>query len=258
MTRPGPANPADLDFCVDLAREAGQLTLEWYRGRDFSIDHKHDGSPVTAADLAVEALMRERLNTAYPNDSVLGEEHPDTAGASDRAWVIDPIDGTKAFMKGVPLFANLLALVDEHGPAVGVIHLPALGETVWAGRGLGAFHNGEPCRVNDHGGLDGAFVCTSGFGYWPEGALSSLLDSPVKLRTWGDAYGYALVATGRVEAMVDPEAFAWDLAPIAVVIAEAGGCFSAFDGRTGGDVWSSGSAVATNNRIHDDLVALFQ
>ena len=202
--------------------------------------------------------MRERLNAAYPNDSVLGEEHPDTSGASGRSWVIDPIDGTKAFMKGVPLFANLLALVDEHGPAVGVIHLPALGETVWAGRGLGAFHNGEPCRVNDHEGLDGAFVCTSGFGYWPDGALSSLFDSPVKLRTWGDAYGYALVATGQVEAMVDPEAFAWDLAPIAVIIAEAGGCFSAFDGRTGADVWSSGSAIATNNRIHEDLVALFR
>ena len=257
MAQSRTADPADLDFCVELAQEAGQLALEWYRG-DFTVDHKHDGSPVTAADLAVETLMRERLGAAYPNDSVLGEEHPDTSGASGRTWVIDPIDGTKAFMKGVPLFANLLALVDEHGPAVGVIHLPALDETVWAGRGLGAFYNGEPCRVNDHEGLEGAFVCTSGFGYWPETALPPLLESPVGLRTWGDAYGYALVATGRVEAMIDPEAFAWDLAPIAVVIAEAGGCFSAFDGRTGADVWSSGSAIATNNRIHDDLVALFQ
>ena len=257
MTRLGTANPADLDTCVEIAREAGQLTLEWYRGSAFSIDHKHDGSPVTAADLAVETLMRERLNDTFPNDSVLGEEHPDTSGTSGRTWVIDPIDGTKAFMRGVPLFANLLALVDEHGPAVGVINLPALGETIWAGRGLGAFHNGEPCRVNDREGIDGAFVCTSGFGYWPDAALRVLLDSPVKLRTWGDAYGYALVATGQVEAMVDPKAFPWDLAPIAIIIAEAGGSFSAFDGRTGADVWSSGSAIATNSRIHGDLLALF-
>ena len=257
MTQHQAADPADLDFCVELAREAGQLTLEWHRG-GFSIDHKRDGSPVTTADLAVETLIRERLGAAYPNDSVLGEEHPDTSGGSGRAWVIDPIDGTKAFTKGVPLFANLLALVDEHGPAVGVINLPVLGEMVWAGRGLGAFHNGEPCHVNDHEGLEGAFVCSSGFGYWPDVALRALLDSPARLRTWGDAYGYALVATGRVEAMVDPEAFAWDLAPIAVIIAEAGGCFSAFDGRVGADVWSSGSAIASNNRIHDELVALFQ
>ena len=254
---PAPANPADLDVCVAIAQEAGKLTLESYGGTGFSIDHKLDGSPVTAADLAAETLMRERLNTVFPDDSVLGEEHPDTSGTSGRTWVIDPIDGTKAFMKGVPLFSNLLALVDEHGPAVGVIHLPALGETISAGRGLGAFLNGEPCGVNDHEGLDGSYVCTSGFGYWPDAALSALLDSPVKLRTWGDAYGYALVATGRAEAMIDPEAFPWDLAPIAVIISEAGGSFSTFDGRTGPDVWSSGSAVATNNRIHQELLALF-
>lgn len=258
MPRPSPANQSDVDICVETAREAGQLTLDWYRTSAYSIDHKQDGSPVTAADLAVETLMRERLDAAFPNDSVLGEEHPDTSGSSGRTWVIDPIDGTKAFMKGVPLFANLLALVDEHGPAVGVINLPALDEMIWAGRGLGAFFNGEPCRVNDHEGLDGAFVCTSGFGYWPEDALPSLLGSPVKLRTWGDAYGYALVATGRVEAMIDPEAFPWDLAPIAVIISEAGGGFSAFDGRTGADVWSSGSAIASNNRVHQDLLALFR
>ncbi len=252
-----PASRADLDTCVAIAQEAGRLTLEWFSGTGLFVDHKQDGSPVTAADLAAEALIRERLGFAHPNDSVLGEEHPDTLGTSGRTWVIDPIDGTEAFTKGVPLFSNLLALVDEHGPAVGVINLPALGETISAGRGLGAFLNGEACRVNDHGSLNEAYVCTSGFGYWPETALSALLNSPVKLRTWGDAYGYALVATGRAEAMIDPEAFAWDLAPIAVIIAEAGGTFSAFDGRTGSDVWSSGSAVATNSRIHADLLALF-
>ena len=255
-TGPTPADPADLEICVQIAREAGELTLESYRRKGLSIDVKGDGSPVTAADLAAETLMRERLNAAFPDDAVLGEEHPDTSGISGRTWVIDPIDGTKAFMKGVPLFSNLLALVDEHGPAVGVINLPALGETICAGRGLGAFLNGEPCGVNDHEGLAGSYVCTSGFSYWPDAPLYALLETPVKLRTWGDAYGYALVATGRAEAMIDPEAFPWDLAPIAVIISEAGGSFSTFGGRTGPDVWSSGSAVASNSRIHAELLAV--
>ena len=243
-------------MCVRIAREAGELTLESYRREGLEVGVKADGSPVTAADLAVETLMRERLAAAFPDDSVLGEEHPDTSGATGRTWVIDPIDGTKAFMKGVPLFSNLLALVDEHGPAVGVINLPALGETVCAGRGLGAFWNGEPCGVNDHEGLAGAYVCTSGFSYWPEAPLSALLEAPVRLRTWGDAYGYALVATGRAEAMVDPQAFPWDLAPVAVVVSEAGGAFSTVDGRTGPEVWCSGSAVASNGRVHAELLAV--
>jgi len=256
LDHPAPADLTDLDACVVIAEEAGRLTLESYREANLSVEHKLDGSPVTSADLAAETLMRERLSAAFPDDSVLGEEQPDTSGTSGRTWVIDPIDGTKAFTRGVPLFSSLLALVDEHGPAVGVIHLPVLGETVCAGRGHGAFFNGEPCRVNDHEGLTGAYVCTSGFGYWPDAALSALLESPVRLRTWGDAYGYALVATGRAEAMIDPEAFPWDLAPIAVIISEAGGTFSTLDGRTGPEVWRSGSAVATNSRIGQELRAV--
>lgn len=232
------------------------MTLEAFGKVGLSVDTKGDGSPVTAADLAAETLMRNRLGAAFPDDAVHGEEHTDTLGTTGRTWVIDPIDGTKAFVKGVPLFANLLALVDAHGPAVGVINLPALGETISAGRGLGAFLNGEPCRVNAHDGLADAYVCTSGFSYWRNSPLSALLETPVRLRTWGDAYGYALVATGRAEAMIDPEAFPWDLAPVAVIISEAGGTFSTFDGRSGADVWSSGSAVASNSRIHAELLGV--
>jgi histidinol phosphatase-like enzyme (inositol monophosphatase family) len=245
-------------IAVEIARAAGELTLEWFRDDALTVDQKGDGSPVTAADLAAESLMRERLRSRFPDDAVIGEEHQDTGGTSGRTWVIDPIDGTKAFTKGVPLYSNLLALVDEHGPAVGVINLPALGDTVWAGRGRGAFHNGDRCRVSDHGTLDGAYVMTSGFGYWPDAALAAVLDSPLVFRTWGDGYGYTLVATGRAEAMIDPLANPWDVAPIAVIIPEAGGCYSTFDGDRSDDAWKTGSGVATNGVVHDALLDLWR
>lgn len=257
MPEAPPADPALVDHAVHIARAAGELTLQWFRHADLAVDHKGDGSPVTEADLAAERLMRDELAAAFPDDAIIGEEHPDAAGTSGRTWVIDPIDGTKAFTKGVPLYSNLLALVDEHGPAIGVINLPALGETVWAGRGLGAFHNGTPCRVSDHASLAGAYVMTSGFGYWPSGALEAVLASPAIFRTWGDAYGYSLVATGRAEAMIDPLANPWDVAPIAVIIPEAGGRYSTFDGDDGPDAWRTGSGVGTNGAIHADLLGLW-
>ncbi len=253
---PPPADPELLDFAVALAREAGTLTLEWFQSTELTVDHKHDGSPVTAADLAAETLIRERIAEEFPADGILGEEHGDREGTSNLTWVIDPIDGTKAFTRGVPLYSTLLALVDEHGPAIGVIHLPGLDETVWAGRGLGCFRDGEPCRVSERATLDGAAVMTSGFGYWPDQMLQRVLSSPTLLRTWGDAYGYALVATGRAEAMVDPLANPWDVAPIAVIIAEAGGRFSTLDGSEGPEAWRGGSGVATNGKIHDPLIGL--
>jgi histidinol phosphatase-like enzyme (inositol monophosphatase family) len=242
---------------VEITRAAGELTLEWFRNAALAVDHKADGSPVTAADLAAETLIREQLRERFPDDAVIGEEHQDTTGTSGRTWVIDPIDGTKAFARGVPLYSNLLALVDEHGPAIGVINLPALGETVWAGRGRGAFLNGDPCRVSDQASLAGAYAMTSGFGYWPDDALLAVLRSPMIFRTWGDAYGYALVATGRAEAMIDPLANPWDVAPMAVIIPEAGGRYSTFDGDDGPDAWRTGSGVGTNGAVHDALLGLW-
>lgn len=251
------ANQSEVDFCVATAKEAGQATLNWYQSQAFSVSQKADGSPLTEADLAAETLIRQRINAAFPNDSVQGEEQAATTGTSKRTWIIDPIDGTKAFAAGVPLFANLLALVDEHGLAAGVINLPALGETIWAGRGLGAHWNNEPCQVSNRQEKEGALVCTSGFGYWPQPQLHRLLKSPVRLRTWGDAYGYALVATGRAEAMIDPEAFSWDLAPIQLIIAEAGGHFTTFNGESSPDVWKSGSGFASNGHCHQQLLSLW-
>ncbi len=250
------ADSDDLRIAVEIARAAGDLTLRHFGSPDLAVEHKGDGSPVTEADLGAEEFIRERLATIFPGDAVTGEEHQDTAGGSGRTWVIDPIDGTKAFTRGVPLYSTLLSLVDEHGPVIGVIHLPALDETVWAGRGLGAFHNDDPCRVSERTGPDGAYLCTSGTGYWPPGMLQRVIDSPFVVRTWGDAYGYALVATGRAEAMVDPQAYPWDVAGVAVIIAEAGGRFTTLAGRSGPDAWRDGSGVATNGFVHDEVLAL--
>ncbi len=248
-----PTDPALVEFAIDMALEAGRLTLEWFATDSLPIDHKSDGTPVTAADLAAEKLIRDRIADRFPDDSVLGEEHPDTSGSSGRTWVIDPIDGTKAFTHGVPLYSNLIALIDEAGPAVGVINLPALGEVVAAGRGIGATHNGVACHVSSRNEISGAYLCTSGTSYWRRQSLINVLDSDCVVRTWGDAYGYALVATGRAEAMVDPQAHPWDIAPMAVIIPEAGGEFTNTTGQPG---WRGGSGVATNGHLHQPILDL--
>ena len=250
---PPPVVQSLLDEAVTLARDAGRLTLEWFRSPDLAVDDKQDGSPVTAADRAAERFVRERLAAAHPHDTIVGEEEADFEGSSGRRWIIDPIDGTKAFTHGVPLYATLVAFEDEHGPALGVIELPALGETIYAGRGLGCFCNGTPARVSDRDSIRGSYLTTSGFDYWAEKALAAVRASGMFMRTWGDGYGYALVATGRVEAMVDPVAAAWDVAAMPVIIGEAGGKFTDFAGVTRLD---GGSGLATNGRLHDEVLEL--
>jgi histidinol-phosphatase len=218
-------------------------------------ERKQDGSVVTAADRAVEDRIREVLTGARPGDTILGEEHGETTGAGGRRWIIDPIDGTKAFTCGVPLYSNLLALEDEHGIAVGVVHLPALGETVWAGRGLGCWSEQGRARVSTHPRLAGAYVMSSSFSHWAPGRVTALEAAGAVLRTWGDGYGYALVATGRVAAMVDPTVEPYDIGPMPVLMAEAGGRFTDLDGDPGIE---AGSGVATNGHVHDELLSLLR
>ena len=252
------ADPIDsdlLDFAVATLRKAGALTLEHFRHPELDVDRKGDGTPVTIADREAERFVRELIEDAHPDDGILGEEEPEKIGTSGRRWIVDPIDGTKAFTHGVPLYTNLLALEDEHGIAIGVINVPALGETVSAGRGLGCFLNGEPTGVNAHATLDGACISTSGFNPWTDEALLAVKGTGVQLRTWGDGYGYVLVASGRIEAMVDPVAELYDLAPLPVILAEAGGRFTSYDGLDGP---GHGSGVATNGLLHDEVLALLR
>ena len=247
-------DPALLRQAVEFARRAGDFTLPYFRSLELAVEHKHDDTPVTEADRGAERLLRELLADAFPTDAVIGEEEDDTAGTSGRTWVIDPIDGTKAFTHGVPLYSTLLAALDEHGPLLGVICLPALPETVWAGRGLGLLprRRAVPRQRARHrrGGLrHRPAPCGTG----PTGALDATHGAGAFVRTWGDAYGYALVATGRVEAMVDHQAAIWDIAPMPVIIGEAGGRMSDL---TGADSITSDSGLATNGLLHDDLLAL--
>jgi histidinol phosphatase-like enzyme (inositol monophosphatase family) len=249
-----PVNPADVDYAVDIVRRAGELTLGWFQSPDLDVDAKGDGTPVTVADRAAERFMREQIAERWPDDAVIGEEEADQSGTSGRTWIIDPIDGTKAFTHGVPLYTNLLALNDAHGPAIGVINVPAIGVTVWAGRGLGCFENGQPAHVNDRSQLDGGYVSTSGLGTWSDRDLLAVRATGAQMRTWGDGYGYALVATGRIEAMVDPVAAIWDVAPMPVILTEAGGRFTDLRGDNRVD---GGCGIASNGLVHDDLLAAF-
>lgn len=246
-------DPALLDEAVDLLRRAGELTLKWFRSATLEIERKGDGTPVTAADKAAERFLREEIIRRYPEDGIIGEEEASREGNSGRTWIVDPIDGTKAFTHGVPLYCNLLAVNDEEGPAIGVINLPALGETVYAGRGLGCFDNGRPAEVSSRNRLAGAYLSSCGFDYWDDDLLLRVKRTGSVLRTWGDGYGYALVATGRIDAMVDPEVAVWDVAPMPVILSEAGGRFTDWDGT---DAIDRGTGLATNGVLHDEVRAL--
>jgi histidinol phosphatase-like enzyme (inositol monophosphatase family) len=249
------ADPELVEQATDMLREAGELTLRWFRSSTLEVERKGDGTPVTEADRAAERFLREEIERRFPDDAVIGEEEDDREGSSGRTWIIDPIDGTKAFTHGVPLYTNLLAVTDEHGPAIGVINVPALGEIVAAGRGRGCTCNGEPVSVSERTRLAGSYLSSSGFGYWPDDVLLRVKHADLQLRTWGDGYGYVLVATGRIDAMVDPEAAYWDLAPMPTVITEAGGRFTDW---TGDPTARGGHGLATNGHLHDEVLALLR
>jgi histidinol phosphatase-like enzyme (inositol monophosphatase family) len=254
MTAPA-ADPSLLDEAVNLARMAGELTLGWFDRPGLAVAQKSDGTPVTEADRAAERLIREHLGDHHGHDAIIGEEEADLAGTSGRTWVIDPIDGTAAFTRGVPLYSNLVAILDEHGPLLGVINLPALGTTVYAGRGLGCFRDGRPVHVSNRHEPDDVVLSTSSYSWWPEPALLGVKRAGYQLRTWGDGYGYAMVAIGAIEAMVDPEVSLWDIAPMPVILGEAGGRVTTLQGDepplTPG---AQASCVATNGLVHDDVV----
>ncbi len=249
-----PVDPALVSEAVALTRMAGEATLRWFRSDALTVDSKGDGTPVTQADREAERLIRSALARSHPEDGVLGEEEPETHGTSGRRWILDPIDGTKAFTHGVPLYSNLLAVEDEHGIALGVINIPALGETVWAGRGQGCWCNDVPARVNEGADLSRAYISTSGLSPWSDEAILAIGGSGASIRTWGDGYGYVLGATGRIDAMVDPRAELYDLAPMPVIMAEAGGRFSSLDGEEADP--SRGSGLASNGRLHDSLLSV--
>jgi histidinol-phosphatase len=255
MTSP-PIDDELLTFASTIAAEAAELTLEYFRRQDLGVEHKRDGSEVTEADRAAEAHLREAIAARYPGDTIIGEEAGTSGGGGQRQWIIDPIDGTSSFIRGVPLYASLLGLIDEHGPAIGIISIPALDECIVSGRGRGARHNGEPVAVSKVSSVADSCICSSSFDqrWWPRGALDAVTGSGAKTRTWGDGYGYLLVATGRIEGMLDPELRTYDIAPMLTIIPESGGRITRWDGGT--ELVDHAGWIATNGVIHDELLEL--
>ncbi len=243
MTRDSLAT--QLEFALEAAWRAGRITLAHFQ-TGIAAEAKPDLSPVTAADRASEALCRELIQARYPNDAILGEELGETRPDGRRRWIIDPIDGTRSFVHGVPLYSVLVALEEDGDPVLGVIHLPALGETVYAARGEGCWWDGRRAIVSQVDRLEDATILTSE-GRFPDddtfGAWRRLAALAANARTWGDGYGYALVATGRAEDMLDPIMATWDLAPLRPIIEEAGGVFTDWQGAT---TFPATSGIATN------------
>jgi histidinol-phosphatase len=242
-------------FAEDVAVEAGKVTLKYFQ-KNIEIDKKEDGTPVTTADRKAEEYIRARIVAEFPSHSILGEEEGESPGKSTYRWIIDPIDGTQSFIRGIPLYTVLLALEYEGEPQVGVIHVPPLGETVSAANGVGAFYNGTPCQVSTTEHLADAWVQVTDYAElsrWRPEFAKRLLTESYSCRAWGDAYGYLLVATGRADVMIDPIMNIWDIAPLKPIITEAGGVFTDLDGI---DNAMGTSALASNSMLHKEIIDL--
>ncbi len=246
--------PGLLEAARACALAAGDITLRYFGGV-LRADSKSDGTPVTAADRAAETLIRTMVADRYPDHGVLGEEFGKDRPEARVRWIVDPIDGTKSFMHGVPLYGVLIGIEIERRPVVGVAHFPALSETVSAATGLGCFWNDRPARVSGTRQVSDAVILTTTVKRSQDPpasrGLGQLLDSARIARTWGDCYGHALVATGRADAMVDPLLSYWDAGPLLTIMTEAGGRFTDVKGV---ETTHGGSGVSSNGAIHDAVL----
>ncbi|MEP6731408.1 MAG: histidinol-phosphatase [bacterium] len=234
---------------AELARVTGDIALQHYRS-NLTVETKADGSPVTIADRAAETAARDWVRRYFPNDGVLGEEFGEERPTARRRWIIDPIDGTKSFVHGAPLWGSLVAVCEGEHVLAGAAYFPALGDLVVAVPGGGCWWNGSRCAVSAVSEMHAATVLTTDDRFrerteyrdgWKRAS-----DAAAISRTWGDCFGYFLVATGRAEAMVDPVMSPWDAAALQPIIEEAGGVFTDWAGRS---TAFGGSAIATNRLL---------
>jgi histidinol-phosphatase len=248
----------DLALARELADLADAITLPRFGAGDLTVTTKPDLTPVTEADTAAERKLRELLSDARPADAVLGEEYGSEGDGSHRRWIVDPIDGTKNYVRGIPVWATLIALEEGEECTLGLVSAPALGRRWWATRGEGAFSSdaltGEtrPLAVSGVTELADAQLSFGGFEDWAAGgrrdALIELVEACWRTRSFGDFWAYMLLAEGGLEIALDPIASLWDLAAPQIIVEEAGGQFSDLSGaRTAG----GGDAIATNGRLHD-------
>jgi histidinol-phosphatase len=253
----------DLTLAIELADVADAISMRRYRASDLRVHTKPDRTPVTEADHAVEEAVRERLASARPDDAVVGEE----LGVSDavtasgapsaRRWIIDPIDATASYMRGMPTWSTLIALQQNGEERVGVVSMPVIGRRWWAGRGGGAFADGRRIAVSGIAELSEAQLCWSGIESWDEvgrpEAILELCRRCWRTRGIGDAWQYMLVAEGAAEVALDPAVSLWDLAAVKVIVEEAGGRFTDLGGESTAD---GGDALATNGLVHDTALAI--
>ncbi len=240
---------------IEAAWAAGEVAMKYYRG-GFEVTIKPDQTPVTQADREAEQAIKAVLRRAFPGHGFLGEEFGEE-GPKDRRFIIDPIDGTKNFIRRVPIWAVLIGCEEAGEVTAGVVFNPPSREMFWARKGDGAWSDGERLRVSECAALDGATLLHADLhllraaGYWDP--FVGLVDACGRTRGFGDYYGYGLVASGKAEIYLETDLKPWDAAPVKILVEEAGGRFTAFSGRS---TIYGGSVLATNGRLHDQVLAL--
>jgi len=250
-----PSMDRRLDVAIAAAKAGGEVALRYFRTA-LTVERKPDRSPVTVADRECERRIVEVLRASFPTHGILGEELGAHAGDGTR-WIIDPIDGTKSFIRGIPFFATLIGLEEEGEITTGVIYAPALGELLYAQKGLGAFDDHGRLHVSGVRRVAQAMLVFGGpgvmraAGLW--GAYERLIERSERQRGYGDYFGYTFVARGQAEAMIDIDLKPWDLAALKVIIEEAGGRFTNFAGEP---TIYGGSAVASNGLVHDEILRI--
>jgi histidinol-phosphatase len=245
----------DLALAHVLADDADATSMARFKALDLQVETKPDMTPVTDADKAVEEAMRATLGRVRRRDAILGEEMG-RSGSATRCWVIDPIDGTKNFVRGVPVWATLIALMDGDDVVAGVVSAPALNRRWWAARDGGSYTgrslaSATPCKVSSVATLGDASLSYSGLGGWAGRDFLGLTEQVWRTRAYGDFWSYTLLAEGAVDIACEPEVSVWDLAALAVIVEEAGGKFTSLEGLPGP---AGGSAVATNGLLHDEVM----
>ena len=245
-----------LEFAQEAAWQAGKITLSYF-GTGIVPELKSDQSPVTIADRQSEQRLRAMIEARFPDHAILGEEYGETRHGAEYRWILDPIDGTKSFVQGVPLYGVLVGLEHQGVPILGVCNLPALNEMVAAASGLGCTLNGRRVRTSTVNDLSTAIMLATDVASFAENDRDDVyyeLEGATRyMRTWGDCYGHILVATGRAEMMLDPVMNVWDCAALLPILQEAGGTFTDWDGNP---TIHGPNAISTNGVLYDDIMAL--